>query len=78
MVAGATTSRPPASDTAELVESLFGGTPVEQAPSVQLVDWDPDAEDKLLAAICYPHTNLPETQVLRPCAHARRRPSGWR
>ena len=53
-----------ASDTAELVESLFGGTPVEQAPSVQLVDCDPDAEDKLLAAICYPHTNLPETQLL--------------
>ena len=23
-----------------------------------------DAEDKLLAAICYPHTNLPETQLL--------------
>ena len=27
--------------TAELVDSLFGGTPVEHAPSVQLVDWDP-------------------------------------
>src|SRR4051812_44599799 len=50
--------------TAELVESLFGGTPVEPAPSVQLVDWDRDAEDKLLAAICYAHTNLPETQLI--------------
>src|SRR4029079_5778941 len=49
--------------TAELVESLFGGTPVEDAPSVQLVDWDRDAEDKLLAAICYSHTNLPESQL---------------
>ena len=38
---------------------------LEQAPSVQLVDWDRDAEDKLLAAICYSHTNLPETQLLQ-------------
>ncbi len=51
--------------TSELVDSLFGGTPVEQAPSVQLVDWDRDAEDKLLAAICYTYTNLPETQLLQ-------------
>ena len=29
-----------------------------------LVDWDPDAEDKLLAAICYPHSHLPEHQLL--------------
>ena len=29
-----------------------------------LVDFDPDAEDKLLAAICYPHTHLPEHQLL--------------
>ncbi|HZX57044.1 MAG TPA: FAD-dependent thymidylate synthase, partial [Ilumatobacteraceae bacterium] len=43
--------------TSELVDSLFGGTPVEHAPGVQLVDWDPEAEDKLLAAICYTHTN---------------------
>ena len=50
--------------TAELVSSLFGDTPVEQVPSVQLVDFDPDAEDKLLAAICYPHANLPETQLV--------------
>ena len=50
--------------TAELVDSLFGGTPVDQVPSVQLVDFDPDAENKLLAAICYPHANLPESQLL--------------
>ena len=49
--------------TSELVESLFGGTPVDLVPSVQLVDWDHDAEDKLLTAICYPHTNLPEPQL---------------
>ena len=51
-------------DTAALVDVLFGGvTPADAAP-VTLVDFDPDAEDKLLAAICYPHTDLPEAQVL--------------
>ncbi|HSB88212.1 MAG TPA: FAD-dependent thymidylate synthase, partial [Ilumatobacteraceae bacterium] len=50
--------------TGELVESLFGGTPVDPVPSVQLVDWERDAEDKLLTAICYPHTNLPEAQLM--------------
>ncbi len=50
--------------TAELVESLFADEPVADAPGVTLVDWDPDAEHKLLAAICYPHSNLPEAQLL--------------
>ena len=51
-------------DTASLVEELFGATPVEPASEVQLVDFDPDAEDKLLAAICYSHAALPEHQLL--------------
>ena len=51
-------------ETAAIVDRLFGGTPVEQVPSVTLVDWDPDAEDKLLAAICYPHASLPERALL--------------
>ena len=29
-----------------------------------LTDFDPEAEDKLLAAICYPHTHLPDDQLL--------------
>jgi hypothetical protein len=29
-----------------------------------LTDFDPDAEDKLLAAICYPYTRLPDDQIL--------------
>jgi len=49
--------------TSALVESLFGDTPVSQVPGVQLVDFDPDAEDKLLAAICYPLSHLPESQL---------------
>jgi len=36
----------------------------ECPPVVDLVDWDPDAEHKLLAAICYPHSDLPEHQLL--------------
>ncbi len=49
--------------TSALVKSLFGDTPVSQVPGVQLVDFDPDAEDKLLAAICYPLSHLPESQL---------------
>jgi hypothetical protein len=47
-----------------VVERLFAGTPVDDAPAVSLVDFDPDGEDKVLAAICYPHTHLPEEQLL--------------
>ena len=50
--------------TAELVESLVGADAPAPAESVTLVDFDPDAEDKLLAAICYPHSHLPEHQLL--------------
>ncbi len=49
--------------SAELVQSIFGDTPVDQASFVELVDFDPDAEDKLLTAICYSHSNLPEQQI---------------
>jgi len=51
-------------DTATLVDSMFGGVPVEPAPEVALTDFDPDAEEKLLAAICYSHSALPEHQLL--------------
>ena len=49
--------------TAELVETLFGEVPVDNSAVVELVDFDPEAEEKLLAAICYPHTHLPERQL---------------
>ena len=66
--------------TADLVDSLFAGeTPADAGDSVTLVDWDPDAEDKLLAAICYPHSNLPEHQLLdRVRTPRRRRAAGAR
>jgi thymidylate synthase ThyX len=51
-------------DTASLVDELLAAEPVDDAPAVTLVDFDPDAEDKLLAAVCYPYTHLPEAQIL--------------
>ena len=50
-------------NTNELVCTLLGETPVDQSDVVVLVDFDPDAEDKLLTAICYPLSNLPEQQL---------------
>jgi thymidylate synthase ThyX len=50
--------------TAAVVDDLFSGDHAVDVEPVTLVDFDPDAEDKLLAAICYPHTSLAESQVL--------------
>jgi thymidylate synthase ThyX len=33
-------------------------------PQVTLLDWDPDGEVKVVAAMLYPYTNLPEAQIL--------------
>ena len=38
-------------------------TPAEAAPVVTLTDFDPDAEVKLVTAMLYAHTHVPETQV---------------
>jgi thymidylate synthase ThyX len=51
-------------DTAHLVARLFDGDEPEPRPAVILTDFDPEGEDKVLAAICYPHATLPEDQVL--------------
>ncbi len=51
-------------DTAALVARLFPAEEPEPRPTVVLTDFDADAEDKLLAAVCYPHTALPEDQIL--------------
>ena len=52
-------------DTADLVARIFAAdAPETPNADVTLLDWDPDGEDKVLAAICYPHTNLPESQLL--------------
>jgi thymidylate synthase ThyX len=51
-------------DTHALAERLFAADLPERSDEVTLLDWDPDGEDKVLAAICYPHTHLTETQLL--------------
>src|SRR5688500_3088506 len=50
--------------TAEIAAKLFGDDEPQPVPEVSLVDFDPDAEDKVLAAMLYPHTSLPEHQLL--------------
>ena len=53
--------------TAGEVARLFGpdtAAPDDDATEVTLVDFDPDAEDKLLAAICYPHSHLSESALI--------------
>jgi thymidylate synthase ThyX len=52
-------------NTSQLVDDIFGALEPEQVPEVVLVDFDPDGENKLLAAICYAHSHLPESQLLK-------------
>jgi hypothetical protein len=56
------------SATDDVVRRLWpdDGDPQTQAtPLVRLDDWDPDGEDKVIAAMCYPHTAMPEADLLR-------------
>jgi hypothetical protein len=48
----------------DVADALFGQDTPEPRPAVTLVDFDPDAEDKLVAAMLYPYTSHPEDQVL--------------
>jgi thymidylate synthase ThyX len=52
--------------TRTLATQLLTPLPLELSPSVRLVDYDEDAEDKILAAILYPHTrhSLPQLRRL--------------
>lgn len=64
-----------ASNTADLVDEYFGIVDPEPAAEVTLVDFDPDGEDKLLAAICYSSSHLPESQLItrvRSLSHVQR------
>ncbi|MGH9154029.1 MAG: FAD-dependent thymidylate synthase [Acidimicrobiales bacterium] len=49
---------------ADVAARALAGEEPEPRPAVTLVDFDPDAEDKLVAAMLYPYTALPEDQVL--------------
>jgi len=45
-------------------ELLAGEEPAPQ-PMVSLIDFDPDGEDKVVAAMLYPYSHLSEDQILR-------------
>src|SRR2546428_10137468 len=57
----------------DLADALFGspdeaGPPEVAAgtgPEVTLLDWDPDGEVKVIAAMLYPYSDLPEGRILR-------------
>ena len=51
--------------TLELVDEYFGALEPQDAQEVVLTDFDPDGEDKLLAAICYSSSHLSEQQLLK-------------
>ncbi len=45
-------------------EGVGGPETTETAPETVLVDFDPDGEDKVLAAICFPHLNISEHDAM--------------
>jgi thymidylate synthase ThyX len=54
----------------DLAEAVIGEAPTAQArlpkgtgPTVKLLDWDPDAEVKLVTAMLYPYTHLSEEDL---------------
>jgi len=49
--------------TADMTAHLLDGEEPEPRPSVTLVDFDPEGEDKVLAAILYSASDLPEDQL---------------
>ena len=59
--------------TARVVERLWPGSADGEAaaadgpgaPEVTLLDFDPEGEDKVLAAICFPHTSVSDAEALR-------------
>jgi thymidylate synthase ThyX len=48
-----------------LPDGTGGGTSDDDGPSVTLVDFDPEAEVKLVASMLYPYTHLPEVEIER-------------
>ena len=51
-------------ETQAITQRLFESEAPAPVEEVTLIDWDPDGEDKVLAAICYPHSHLPEAQLI--------------
>lgn len=51
------------SAVAAVATDLLAGETPEERPAVTLVDWDPDAEEKLVAAMLYAVSHLPDGQL---------------
>jgi hypothetical protein len=47
-----------------LVDNMFGDSIATDVDEVTLVDFDPDGENKIVAAACYAFSHLPESQIL--------------
>ncbi|MGI8794895.1 MAG: FAD-dependent thymidylate synthase [Acidimicrobiales bacterium] len=47
----------------QVADELLADEEPADAPMVHLVDFDPDGEDKVIAAMLYPHSDLPEHQI---------------
>jgi thymidylate synthase ThyX len=47
-----------------LVDTMFGDSIATDVDEVTLVDFDPDGENKIVAAACYAFSHLPESQIL--------------
>ena len=47
----------------DLAGELFADETPEPVPEVVLTDWDPVGEDKMLTAMLFPYTDLPESQI---------------
>jgi thymidylate synthase ThyX len=50
--------------TAKVAHGLFADVEPRDVAEVTLLDWDPEGEDKLVAATLYPHLSLSEEQIL--------------
>jgi thymidylate synthase ThyX len=55
-------------DMEEMAGKLFPAAEAEDVPEVALVDFDPDAENKVLAAMLYPYVDVPEHQIVERVA----------
>ena len=48
----------------DIADRLLGETQPEPRGGVTLVNWDPDGEDRMVASMLYPHTELPDDLIL--------------
>ncbi len=51
-------------ETEAIAARVFTDEVPQDRPAVTLTDFDPEGEDKVLAAICYPYLDLPDDQLL--------------